>query len=279
MNKERTNGIFENGLVAGGVNYHFREGGENKPGEKSALVFVSLPRKKGWEANAAPAIAGLPVYCERPPTHLATTHANANIQKETTSSAAIAYRLLPLTVLLATVFAATGMFRALVQGVSMPSYYPAGYLKTQSWRNGSGPSPLDAVKNNYQNALTREMVAAKDTGARIKMAMADTKKRKGPETGINVSTSRYRGTAKKGLHNLTLRIFNGTNDRLDRISLEVEFLDKQGRRLNTETYTLGDLGPQREKQIVVPEGTPGVKVQYRINEVRTKAHTTRLQSI
>lgn len=247
------------------------------PDKSPPKVYVSLPRRNPdseFISLSTATSASCIVYSQLPQKR------NSSIAfiKRPNKAARAVWQLLPIAVLVATIFASIGMLRILVQGVQITEYYPAGYLKTQSWRGGAGPAPQDAIKSEYQNALTREMVAAVDTGV-SKVVAPEKKKKAKTDSRIKLTASRYQSSVKKGLHNLKLKVFNGTPSTLDKVIVEVDFLGKKGKLLQTELYTTPPVGPHQERVITIPEGTPGLKVAYRIREVRSRKHVTQLYSL
>ncbi|WP_132054749.1 hypothetical protein [Pseudocnuella soli] len=246
------------------------------PEKPPPLVYVALPRKSRIKAAHAVSFLFAPsgnVYTQLPQPRPAYAHAPATKKWGKTI-----WQLLPIAVLIATIFASIGMLRILVEGVQFAEYYPAGYIKTQSWRGGAGPAPQDAVKTEYQNALTREMVSAMDTSA-TKVAAPAKKKKAKTDARIQVTASKYQSSVKKGLHNLKLKVVNGTPNTLDKVVVAVDFFGKKGKLLQTELYATPPVGPHQERVITIPEGTPGIKVAYRIHEVRSRKHVTQLYSL
>lgn len=247
-----------------------------QPSEPSRRIFVAFPHKS--QAVREPLMpASAIIYCERPtirPTHLEArnTHQGYCGTGESFSS-----RMVSLMVLLTTVFAAIGLLRMMITGLDLPRYTSMHYIP-KSWRNGAGPSPLDAVQSDYQHALTKVIVSATDT---LQVQIAEPVF-EGPRIGhkkIKISANTFTSTIRGGIHNLKLKVHNGTRQFLEKVTVEVDFLQANGRVIRSERFTAMGVAPLKVQTIKVPEGMPGVRINYRLSEVRSRSGAAFLQRI
>jgi hypothetical protein len=248
-----------------------------QPSGPPKRIYVAFPNKGIYSQGHAHQQTGL-IYCQKPLQRPAGMLPSRNPLYAEATSESFSSRLVSLMVLLTTIFAAIGLLRMMITGLDLPNYATAGRITPRLWNNGSGPSPRDAVNSDYQHALTREYIKATDT---ILSEVAEpVSEISGPgHKKIKISANTFTSQLRGGIHNLKLKIHNGTRQFLDKVTVEVDFLEADGTVLRSERYTALGVRPQHMQTIKIPEGMPGVKIKYRISEVRSRRGAAYLQQI
>ena len=131
--------------------------------------------------------------------------------------------------------------------------------------------PLTVMKVETQhpevrNALLTEIVPPKQEPVRAprQPRSVDIKKR------LSVKASDYSVGMLGGISNLQLKVSNSSPHPVDKIVLAVQYLKPNGAVVETGNYELYSLKPHTTRSLALPDSKRGVKVKYRITEVRTK---------
>lgn len=150
--------------------------------------------------------------------------------------------------------------------------------ETAVHKPGSGPVPEDAVTNEYQNALTREMVPMGDTDI-VKTVNSGTIGQHGLLDDVKVSSEKSAKKLKDGLGGRQVRIFNGTNSVVEKVIVQVDILSRSGQLLRTENITTDTLPPMGVRVIDLTNVLPDADVQCYIQEIRSRSLRTSLRAL
>lgn len=249
--------------------------------EGQANIFIALPKRQvGAWASPPKVILSHTVLVQFPlgydPLRKRTVRDNRTLRRR--------YGLAPTLVsvfsLTASVFAAIGLLQLMISSFGF-SDYREGYLRPglAAHKPGPGPAPEDAVTNEYQHALTREMIAAGDTTGKTQEVTEKDFDGSAILPQIRVSADRFNTRVKGQIKDLKLKVFNGSKTLLEKVTIQVDFLSSGGHLIRSENYTTDSLAPLQLKVIDVPQGMPGDQIRYYIAEVRSKTLRTTLRGL
>lgn len=128
----------------------------------------------------------------------------------------------------------------------------------------SAPKVLDNTEN-FQNALTREIIFVPDSSKTKpkKVKPKDLKK------FIEVTNNDYRVGLFGGINDLALTVQNNSDQLVDKIIIQVDYLKPNGEVITSETVSTKDIKPNGSKTIRVPSSSRGVKIKHKIVEVQS----------
>lgn len=118
----------------------------------------------------------------------------------------------------------------------------------------------------YQNALVREI------GAPVKEVIfksLNPVSLKAIRKQIHLKGSNYIVGYFGGIDGLKLTLTNSSAYLVNRVELEINFLQKNGKIIETNTYRIQHLEPYSTRVLSVPPSEQGVKVNYRIMNIYT----------
>lgn len=145
-----------------------------------------------------------------------------------------------------------------------------------------GPDPKDALEDHFQNALTTEYVPASDTANEFEEAGSGRTAKKGAAKNsrkkVSISTNNFNVGLFGGIDNLELTINNNSAYKLDLIAVQVDYVRANGEIVKSEIITANSIMPHKSKTIKVPASKKGIKVDYRVKELRSRSFTTTLHS-
>lgn len=177
----------------------------------------------------------------------------------------------------ATLFAAIGLIQIMISSLRFQPYVPNSFSPGEAaHKPGAGPSPRDAVDNEYQHALTREMVAATDTSRKSLTSQPEIS---GMLGGIKISEQKMAAKDKKEPASRTLKILNSTKSTLDKVIVQIDILTKSGSLLRTENHTVNNMAPLETQVIELSAILPGAQIHCFVQEVKSKALHTSLRSL
>lgn len=262
------------------VSYQNKNG--NTGCEVLEKIFISLPKRPPETPPALSAdCISLSVAVVFPKHYNPTTKQCTHPKERRTQKRRISAVLISLFSLIAMVFTAIGMLNLMISSLSLQAYSPGYYRMEEAvHKPGSGPAPQDAVLNEYQHALVREMIPAVDSNAKKESRGKNYKvNEKGILPLIRISSDKETIHDKNGISHWQLKVFNGTTNVLDKITIQVDFLSKTGHLLRSENYSADNIAPLELKFIDLPQGMPDMSIRCYIQEVRTKALRTTLRSL
>lgn len=137
------------------------------------------------------------------------------------------------------------------------------------------PHKQDAFSTEYQHAITTEWIDARDTALFAGAISNKPRHIKAARNKMITVTPNH----KRAVRNLAFTVHNGSTHTLERVKVEVDYLNSNGRLLLTETYAVHRVAPGKDKTIKVPKDTPGKRFRHRIVEVKSHSYTTTLQHL
>lgn len=178
---------------------------------------------------------------------------------------------------IATIFAAIGLLQIMISSLTLQPYAhhrlsPGAAVH----KPGAGPAPKDAVENEYQHALTREMVAAADTSP---VETASYPKISGVLEGIKISEEKAPRASKKQPATRLLKIVNSTKRTLDKVIVQIDILTKSGAFVRTENHTVNNLVPLGTQTVELSAILPGAQIHCFVQEITSKSLHTSLRSL
>jgi hypothetical protein len=231
-----------------------RKNGPGMPlqvGNTSERIFVMLPQKPYLRSKT-----GLTIPSKR---------------KSLISAAALSF-----VCFIGVIFVAIGLLHLMIRSFKLQPYAQAYIVVEQAaHKPGSGPAPQDAVLNEYQHALTREMVAASDTT----LYVTAEQKLSGKGMLEQITFSEETPDATDVNANRKVKIYNGTARTLDRVVVQIDVLDKEGHLLRSEYHTTRRLAALGAKTIELKAPAPGAQLRCFVQEVRSKSLRTSLRSL
>lgn len=237
---------------------------------RSVLVNVTLPRSKQMAVESRlPSPSAPHIYVLMPQGHPRRKRLPNSGNKRVSPA------LISLFSLLATVFAAMGILQIMISTMHLSAYGQTGLgPSVAAHKPGSGPSPEDAVDNEYQHALTRERIAAADTNIVSPIANGNLQQ-KGLLDEVQVSSPvpQKRGAARQ------VRIYNGTRSTIDKVIVQLDILNKSGHLVRSETLTADTLSPLAVRVLDVKQVDADNQVHCYIQEIRSKSLRTSLRGL
>lgn len=159
------------------------------------------------------------------------------------------------------------IIKAIVQGFNE---YPSGYIAI---KNALQKDPPDgAVDRNYQNALVKEVIAASDTGIKSKASSLDQLANISLDVLkklLQVKSNVYHLIPTGGIDDLELTIVNPSSHFVEAVTVQVDYLEDNGKLVQTEAFTTNYVKPKSSKIIHVPSNSRGCKINYRITKVKS----------
>lgn len=159
------------------------------------------------------------------------------------------------------------IIKAIVQGFNE---YPSGYIAI---KNALKKDPPDgAVDKNYQNALVKEVIAASDTGIKSngsssgKLAVLTLD---GLKKLLQLKSNEYHLLPTGGIGELELTVVNPSAHFVEAVTVQVDYLEDNGKLVQTEAFTTNYVKPKSSKTIHVPSNSRGCKIIYRITKVKS----------
>lgn len=237
----------------------------------TASVYIALPPRPRYpDARQAPATPLVYVHLPQP----------GRIGKRRTHRGYL--RISPAWVSLfsvvGTVFAAIGLLNIMINTLHL-SAYGTGQWRAEAavHKPGSGPQPQDATTNEYQHALTREMVPRGDTD--MINVNSGALAHKGLLDDVKVSAEKTVQKLKDGLGGRQVRIFNGTHAVVEKVIVQVDIISRNGHLLRTENITTDTLPPMGVRVIDLTNVLPDADIQCYIQEIRSRSLRTSLRAL
>lgn len=132
------------------------------------------------------------------------------------------------------------------------------------------PEPAEA--KNYQEALVRETVSLPDPKPVIRSV-----KPKDIRAQVKVKAGNYKTGVLGGISNLELTAVNASPHFIDRLTVSVDYLKKNGELIETKKHTVQSLAPGSSKIIKVQPHRRGMKVRIRVQQIYSKEYTAALK--
>lgn len=159
------------------------------------------------------------------------------------------------------------IIKAIVQGFNE---FPSGYIAI---KNALQKDPPDgAVDKNYQNALVKEVIAASDTGIKSYGSATDllaTISLDALKKLLQVKSNDYHMIPSGGIGELELTVVNPSSHFVESVTVQVDYLEDNGKLVQTEAFTTNYVKPKSSKTIHVPSNSRGCKIVYRITKVKS----------
>jgi hypothetical protein len=122
----------------------------------------------------------------------------------------------------------------------------------------------------YQNALVRVIVPAE---TKVKKQLPKPAKIQDIKKQVSLKGTQYTVGYFGGISGLKLTISNQSQHFVNRVELEINYLESNGDIIETDTYQIPALKPDSSQTLCVPPSQKGVKVSYRIMNVYAKQYT------
>ena len=87
---------------------------------------------------------------------------------------------------------------------------------------------------------------------------------------VSVESNDYKRVAFGGIRNLYLTVTNKSKYTLDNVIVELQYLKPSEEPLRTENITFKSIAPNASSTIRVPDTNRGIKVNYRIINIRSQ---------
>ncbi|MEI9912466.1 MAG: hypothetical protein WDO71_24125 [Bacteroidota bacterium] len=87
---------------------------------------------------------------------------------------------------------------------------------------------------------------------------------------VSVTSNEYKKVAFGGIRDLQLTITNDSKYILDNVIVELQYLKPSEQPLRTESIQFKSIGPKATSTIRVPDTNRGIKVVYRIINVKSR---------
>lgn len=114
---------------------------------------------------------------------------------------------------------------------------------------------------SYKNALITEVIAVDTTASKPvkkKPAVKDLKKQ------ISLQANEYKQGVLGGINDLQITLKNSSQQKIDRVTVEVKFMKPNGGVLKTEHFDLTGIPAGGRKVLAVPNSKRGVNVTYKV---------------
>jgi hypothetical protein len=147
------------------------------------------------------------------------------------------------------------------------------YAGTQSEFTFSRPQLPEVSDPSIQNALTMEFIPAKDTTTNE----VPSEKQGDIRKLVRVNDSGYKVGLLGGIRDLELNVYNGSEETVEEVVVEVQFLRANGEVTDVRQFTAEQISPFRSRVITIPPSDRGVKVNYKIINVSLKQQKTILE--
>ncbi len=127
------------------------------------------------------------------------------------------------------------------------------------------PNDLDNTEN-FQNALTKEIIMVPDSSKAVTKKV----KPKNLKKLVKIENNEYRVGLFGGINNLKLTIENNSDELLDRVVIQIDYLKPNGGIINSDTISAKMIRAQDSKTIDVPDTKRGVKITHKV--IKVEAH-------
>ena len=122
-----------------------------------------------------------------------------------------------------------------------------------------------SISNDFRNAITKEIVPVEDSAKKIKK-----EKPKNLKKLVSLeSNADYKVGIFGGIKNLKLTINNNSDVLLEKVTIRINYLKRNGEVIHNETLSAKKIEPQSTQTIDVAPSTRGVKVSYKVISVET----------
>ncbi len=129
----------------------------------------------------------------------------------------------------------------------------------------------------YQTALTTEIVPVDTTLS--KPVKKSTTKKVNLKKLVQVSANDYRIGVFGGIDKLKLNVNNKSDYVLDKVTIEVEYLKPNGETIRKENYFVMAVAPKSIKTMEVPPSKRGVKIKYRITNIKSHPYKASMVNV
>jgi hypothetical protein len=126
---------------------------------------------------------------------------------------------------------------------------------------------------NIRNALSTEIIAPAAEKPVVKAKPKDIKKQ------VLLKGSGYKTGLFGGISGLNLTLVNGSPHKIDKITVAVKYLKKNGEVIETEFFDITDVKPRSSKTLAVPEKNRGMKVEYKVVNVSSQQYKAALKQV
>lgn len=156
-----------------------------------------------------------------------------------------------------------------VDGFGSPSLAESNVLPANIIAEEIAPNP------GYATALLTEVIPARDTVARVikKVKPRDIKKQ------LSIKGSEYKVGLLGGINGLQLKVFNASPHAVDQVTVAVQYMKRNGDVVHTDQYEMSSIKPYGVRSLQVPDSKRGVKVKYKIVEVKSKDYSKALKQV
>ena len=90
---------------------------------------------------------------------------------------------------------------------------------------------------------------------------------------LTIQSNAFKVGVLGGISNLRLKLHNGSPHAIDKITLAIEYLKPNGNVLETGHYEMYSLQPFSTRSLNIPDTKRGVKIKYKIIEVKSKDYS------
>ena len=125
---------------------------------------------------------------------------------------------------------------------------------------------------DYQTALVKEIVTPVEQKPVVRSV-----KPKDIRSQVKVKASEYKRGFFGGISDLELTAVNASPHFVDRLTVSVDFMKKNGELIETKNYTIHSLAPNSSKKLEVPENRRGTKIRISVKQVYSKEYTAALK--
>lgn len=140
----------------------------------------------------------------------------------------------------------------------------------------SSNMPKEVLDNteNFQNALTKEIVLVPDSAM---LAAAKKARAKSLKKQVKTINNDYRVSLFGGINDLKITVQNNSVLLLDKVTVQIDYLKRNGDIINSDTLSAKMIKPQGSKVIEVPSSSRGVKVKHKI--INIQSHEDRVSML
>ena len=125
---------------------------------------------------------------------------------------------------------------------------------------------------DYQTALVKEVVTPVEQKPMVRSV-----KPKDIRSQVKVKANDYRTGVFGGISELELTAINASPHFVDRLTVSVDFMKKNGDLIETKKYTIPSVAPNSTKKLQVPENRRGTKIRISVQQVYSKEYTAALK--